>query len=313
MTERVHFAASAIGSQWWEGGLLLKKALAGHGIELVLDDKSSNIDNVLSVADGRNQLGITVPQFVDWAQRGLSYYAGKRIPELRVVAALGLPFWMAAAVDRSAGITSLDELAEKRFPWKCVMPQPNNLVAVYIERIMREHGLTRENILAWGGADPSPMQGRTAEERAHPAGPSVMRSLTAQLAKSGAANGFFLYMNGNSEWVRDLTTLRDLRFLRFDEGILDAINTEWGATKMTLPARTFNGVDEDLAVAGWRYHYVYGTEGVPDDLARAVLHALEDERILDNAAGFSFSGFRPHLPPGVKLHRVAEEYYRRAG
>lgn len=313
MTERVRFAASAIGSQWWEGGLLLKKALAPHGIELELDDTSSNIDNVLSVADGRNQLGITVPQFVDWAQRGLSYYAGKLVPELRVVAALGLPFWLAAAVDRSAGIASLAELAQKQFPWKAVMPQPNNLVAVYIERIMREHGLTRESIKAWGGADPSPMQGRTAEERARPSGPSVMKNLTAQLARSGAANGFFLYMNGNSEWARDLTTLRDLRFLRFERDILDAINAEWGATTMTLPARTFNGVDEDLAVAGYRYHYIYGTAGVPDDLARTVLHALEDERILDNASGFSFSGIRPQLPSGVRLHRVAEEYYRRAG
>src|SRR5580658_6499047 len=165
MTERVRFAASAIGSQWWEGGLLLKKALAPSGIELVLDDTSSNIDNVLSVADGRNQLGITVPQFVDWAQRGLSYYAGKAIPELRVVAALGLPFWLAAAVERSAGITSLAELAQQRFPWKCVTPQSNNLVAVYIERIMRELGLTRESITAWGGATLSPMQGRTSEER----------------------------------------------------------------------------------------------------------------------------------------------------
>lgn len=312
MTERIRFAASAIGSQWWEGGMLLKKALAPHGIELVLDDTSSNIDNVLSVADGRNQLGITVPQFVDWAQRGLSYYAGKQIPELRVVAALGLPFWLAAAVDRSAGIGSLAELAQRRFPWNVVMPQPNNLVAVYIERIMREHGLTRESIRSWGGSDTSPMQPRTAEERAHPSGPSVLKNLTAQLARSGAVNGFFLYMNGSSEWVRDLTTLRDLRFLRFDEAVLDAINAEWGATKMTLPARTFNGVDEDLPVAGWRYHYIYGTADVPDDLARAVLHALEDERILDNAHGFSFSGFRPRLPPGVKLHRAAEEYYRRA-
>jgi hypothetical protein len=157
------------------------------------------------------------------------------------------------------------------------------------------------------------MQGRTAEERARPSGPSVMRNLTAQLATSGAANGFFLYVNGNSEWARDLTTLRDLRFLRFERDILDAINAEWGATTMTLPARTFNGVDEDLAVAGYRYHYIYGTAGVPDDLARTVLHALEDERILDNACGFSFSGIRPQLPSGVRLHRVAEEYYRGAG
>ena len=80
----------------------------------------------------------------------------------------------------------------------------------------------------------------------------------------------------------------DLRFLRFDEAILDAIIAEWGGTKMTLPARLFNGVDEDMPVVGWRHHYIYGKADVPDELVRAVLQALEDERILDNAHGFSY-------------------------
>ena len=92
--------------------------------------------------------------------------------------------------------------------------------------------------------------------------------------------------------------------------MLDAVNAEWGGTKMTLPARLFNGVDEDMPVVGWRHHYIYGGADVPDELAAAVLKALEDERFLDNAHGFSYSGFRPQLIKGIKLHRVTEEYYK---
>ena len=157
---------------------------------------------------------------------------------------------------------------------------------------MEEHGLSRENIVAWGGADLRPHAGQTAAQRAQ-TGPNVMHTNTADYARSGAADGFFLYINGASDWARDLTELRDLRFLRFDEAILDAIRAEWGGTKMTLPARLFRGADEDLPVIGWRHHYIYGTAGVPDELARAVLTALEDERILDNAMGISYSRFRP--------------------
>jgi uncharacterized protein len=307
----VTFAASGIGSLWWDGGTLLKKSIARLGFELVLDDRSSNHNNVLSVAEGKNVLGITLPQFIDWAQRGLGVYAGTPVGDLRVIAALDLDVWLAAAVERSSGITSLAELAQKRFPWKVVLPASNNLVGAYIDRILSEHGCSRENILRWGGADPPPMRQRTAAERADPAGANVMNVQTRALAQRGAANGFFLYVNGNSEWARDLTTLLDLRFLRFDERILDAINAEWGGITTTLPARVFPGADEDLTVVGYRHHYIYGTADVADDLARAVLAALEDERILDNPQGFSFSGIRPIMPAGIKLHRVAEAYYAR--
>jgi hypothetical protein len=307
----IPFAASGVGSLWWDGGTLLKKSMARLGIELALDDRSSNHNNVLSVAGGKNVLGITLPQFIDWAQRGLGVYAGTTMPDLRVIAALDLDVWLAAAIDRSTGITSLAEIAQKQYPWNVVLPASNNLVGAYIDRILSEHGCSRENILRWGGSDPAPMLARTAAERAQAAGANVMNMQTRRLATSGEADGFFLYVNGYSEWARDLTTLRDLRFLRFDEAILDAINAGWGGITTTLPARVFPGVDEDLTVVGYRHHYIYGRADVPDDLARAVLEALEDERILDNPQGFSFSGIRPLMPEGIKLHRVAEEYYGR--
>jgi hypothetical protein len=45
-------------------------------------------------------------------------------PELRIVAALNLPVWLAAAVDRASSITSLSELAQKKYPWRVVLPPP---------------------------------------------------------------------------------------------------------------------------------------------------------------------------------------------
>src|SRR6202012_372823 len=50
MAETVRFAASAIGSFWWEGGVLLKRGLAPQGVDLILDDKVNDYHNVLSVA-----------------------------------------------------------------------------------------------------------------------------------------------------------------------------------------------------------------------------------------------------------------------
>ena len=246
MAKTVSFAASAIGSFWWEGGALLKRALAPQGIDLELDPTVSDYHNALSVAEGKNVLGITMPSFVDWAERRLGIFAGMDLPELRVVAALNLPVWLAATVDRASGIKTLKELAAKKYPWKAVLPPPQNQIGVYIERIMAAHGVTRESIIGWGGADLRPTRTRTEAERKaeRAAGPAVLATQTAELARSGATN------------------------------------------------------------------YIYAKADVPDDLVRAVLVALEDERILDNAHGFSYSGFRPQLVANLKLHRAADEYYK---
>jgi len=310
----VKFAASGVGSYWYAGGVMLKKAIAPLGFDLALDEKPSDYNNVLSVSDGTNEIGITMPQFVDWALRKAHpVFADKQIPDLRVIAALNLPVWLAAAIDRSTGIKTLKEIAEKKVPWKVVLPAPRNLVGVYIEYILKAHGITRESIISWGGADLRPTLQKTPEDRARlirETGRDEMVSVTKDLAKRGEANGFFLYVNGNSQWGRDLTTLLDLRFLTFDEAALDAVNEEWYGTKITLPARLFNGVDNDMPAVGWRHHYIYGKADVPDDLVRAVLKALEDETILDNEHGFSYSGFRPQLVRGLKLHRATEEYFK---
>ena len=83
-----------------------------------------------------------------------------------MIAALNLPVWLAAAVDRAGDLGTLAELAKARYPWKVVFSPPHNLVGVYIERIMREHGITRESIVSWGGADLRPTCEPDAEQQA---------------------------------------------------------------------------------------------------------------------------------------------------
>ncbi len=47
------------------------------------------------------------------------------------------------------------------------------------------------------------------------------------------------------QWVRDLTSILDLRFLEFDERALDITIGEFGGEKLVLPARLFPGADVD--------------------------------------------------------------------
>jgi uncharacterized protein len=312
MHEKITFAGSAIGSHWHEVGKIVKRVLGKNGIEVYVDTHTTDWRNLMSVGTGEADLGVALPHFLDQAQRREGVFADSPLKDLRVIAALSAPVWIAAAVERGSGITSLREIAERRFPWRTVMPGRDNLNGLYIDDLLAAHGMTREEIESWGGSWQPPNDPKELA-RAREAGQKyTMIPLTARLARAGAIDGMFVYFGNTSHWLRDLTTLLDLRFLRYDDAALNGVIARSGGQHLTLPARLFPGIDEDIAAPGWRYRLVYGTVDTPDDLVAAVLRGLEDDEVLDNAHGFSYSAFSPpQIPESLELHPVTQRYFDR--
>ncbi len=306
---RVRFAASAVGSFWWEAGAIVQRALAGSAFELELQTNTTDHRNVRAVASGDCEIGVTMPPYVDWANRRFGLLQGASGPELVVIAAFNQPVWLAAAIDRSTGISSLREVAQRKYPWRPVMFAADLLLGVYLDRLLELHGLSRELLREWGGGDMLPMRRPAASEPAPAV--RVMKHLTRELALNGDTDGFFLYTGWTVQWLRDLTSILDLRFLTFDEAALDTVVREFGGEKLTLPARLFPGADDDQLAIGWRHQYVYGTAETDADLVTAVLHGLEASRdqLLFNSQALSYYPCAPALIPGVRLHPAAANYY----
>jgi hypothetical protein len=122
MTQKLRFAASAVGSPWWVVGTTVRRALAGSSYELELETHSFAHKNPHFVGSGDCAIGVTGPMYVAWANQRRAPYDGVAFPEFRVIAAINRPQWMAAAVVRSTGISSLAELAEQQYPWKVFLP-----------------------------------------------------------------------------------------------------------------------------------------------------------------------------------------------
>jgi hypothetical protein len=308
MITKIPFAASTIGSYWWEAGKRLGIGLARRGYELTLKSRTMDSLNALSVGRRESLLGISSERFIDWAQRRVGPYAGQDLADLRVIGALNNPQWIVAAVDRASGITSLAELGQKRYPWKVVLPLPDHAASVYVDRLLELHGITRAKIIEWGGEIFHPQDTRPRTEA--PDQPWVMRSITRELAEKKLATGYMNYTRWTNVWTRDLMTFIDFRFLRFEPDLLTQVMSELGGSELTLPAGLHRGIDEDMPVMGWRYDYVYGTSETPDALVRAVLGALEDESFLENAVGYSYCGCRPRsLPPSLRYHPTSEAQF----
>jgi TRAP-type uncharacterized transport system substrate-binding protein len=309
VTRQVRFAASGVGSFWYEIGTLVERALAGSGFELVLETSTSDHRNVRAVGGGDCEIGVTMPPFVDWANRRFGVLEDADLAELVVIAAINQPVWLAAAIERAAGIGELREVARRKYPWRPVMLPADQVLGVYVDRLLELHGLSRESLRQWGGGDLGPNLRSVASE--NPPIPRVMKPVTREHALHGRTDGFFLYTSWTVQWVRDLTSILDLRFLTFEESALDVTIREFGGEKLTLPARLFPGADDDQLVIGWRHQYVYGTLDTEPDLVTAVLRGLEGagDRVLLNAQGHSYSPGAPALLPGVRLHPAAAAYY----
>jgi hypothetical protein len=318
MPKTVIVAASLVGSPWYEVATSLRKVMGGSDYHLEIDWTRHDHMNVRAVAAGECDIGVTMPPFVDWAMRRSGPLSDVPAAELRVIAAVNLPAWMVAAVERKSGFRTLRELGEARFPWKPIMPPAGQLLRAWQERILQLHGFSTADLKSWGGDDPvchvGQLRHHTVDDGLPEAWapgriPDPLAGCTQYLARNELANGVFSVVNLASPWAASLWLLPDLRFLEIDYQALRTVQRELGAELLVLPDRIFPGVNRDLLTIGWRHQYIYGRHDTDSDLARAILSALERPQLLENAIGASYTAVEPELVSGVELHHASREWY----
>jgi len=309
----VNFAVSGAESPWREVGKVISRALSSEEYEFDLQTHA-DLANARAVGSGQCEIGVTMATYFDWAALHMAGFEQETFKndQFRVIAAVNRPSWMAAGVERSAGISTLRELAERKFSWKCLAFPSSNGLGMYADRLMEAHGFDRADVEAWGGTWPG---GYPIAEAHVPPKPDGSPSNAKQVAERGLINGFFHHAYWTSAWARQVTTILDLKFLAMEESAIDAVIKRYGGEKMILPARLFPGADEDLITLGWRHLYVYGTEQTDGELVVAVIRALEQssDRILENYHGLSYTAQMAKLRAGTQMHPAAVEYYRSRG
>lgn len=309
----VPVAVSGPTSSWREVGRVISRFLSDK-YKLDLQNHPDRA-NARKVGSEECAFGITMATYVDWANRRIVGFENDQFknPEFRVIAAVERPSWLAAGVVRSAGISSLIELGEKKHPWRPLTLAGSIGLGWYIDRLMEAHGFSRDDVVSWGGGFPKVYAFANPHTPPEPDGaPSNPR----QAADRDVIDGFFHHIFWTSEWARQITTVLDTKFLSFEESAVDKVVRQYGGEKMILPGHIFPGADEDIVTTGWRQLYVYGTNRTDPDLVVAIIEALErgSSRILENSQGLFYSGsIVPSLEPGLQLHAAAEEYYHSRG
>jgi hypothetical protein len=318
MPQTVTVAASLAGSLWYEVAVSLKRVMGGGDYHLEIDWTRYDDRNVRAVAARECDIGVTMPPFIDWARRPSGALSKIAAADLRVIAAVNLPTWLVAAVERKAGFRTLRELGEARFPWKPIMPPADQLMRIWGERILQLHGFSTADLRNWAGDDRLPCMAQSGPGEGDGGMPSAwiadralepLVSRVQYMARNELANGVFFVVNLASPWASSFSVFRDLRFLEIDYSALRTVQQELGAELLVLPDRIFPGVDRDLLTIGWRHQYIYGRYDADPALVRAILSALERPQFLENAVGVSYTAVEPGLVPGVELHPASREWY----
>jgi TRAP-type uncharacterized transport system substrate-binding protein len=115
----VKFAANPEGTAWYlYGGTFGEVAHENlpEGSRVDVLPGPGAVSNPVFVAKGKADIGITSSALAQMAWNGKELYSPNKYREIRLITALGDEYYLAIAVRKDIGITSLDDIVKKQYP-----------------------------------------------------------------------------------------------------------------------------------------------------------------------------------------------------
>jgi len=278
---------------------LRTQGTADWPLTLFASDNPEAIDEVMS---GKAQVAIMNPvEPLTLAYRGTGPFS-KPLP-LRIITTIPSEDQIAFAVSERTGITSLEEIRERRFPLRVsVRKFQTHSTHFFIKHTLGAAGFSLNDITSWGG--------EVRYDASSPQGQGRMNAL-----EGGEIDAVF--DEGVNRWaykaldrgIRPLplggALLKKLEDMGFRRGVI---------RKADYPKLTADVVSLDFS--GWA---VFTREDVPNDLITAFCKALEGrkDRIPWQGAGplplDRMCRDTPETPLDIPLHPAAERFWRDRG
>lgn len=264
---------------------------------------SNCFDGLISVARGEYDIGITTPFWLG------SLAAEGREPftePLQVCSMGGFAHedQLVFAVRRETGITSIQDIKEKRYPLRVSTPlrETRHPGVWCAERVLEEYGFSLDDIEAWGG---KVLRDRPKNQK-HPKAVPV----------SPEFDGVFDEAIMTNRW-KNLTRMYDLRFLPIEEAVVRRLEAR-GWRRRMLKRGTLPGVDQDVLGIDFSGWYLYCRRDLDDEVAYNTIKAIDDQQgsinewFPDPSSGMTSPVDMRMLPRNLPLplHPGAEAYYR---
>jgi len=255
----------------------------------------------LLVAKGKVDTAMTTPPwFGRMALEGKGYFSSP----LPVRALARFPHFdqLAFAVRKELGVTSLQEIKQKKIPVRVSTAPPGHPARWVIEKILKTYGYSLKHIERWGGKVVSEdrQRGRLQALRANQIDAVWDEALMTQRWKT-------------------VTDEFDFSFLPVGEDALRYCE-EMGMKRGAIPKGRLRGVEQDVPTidfAGW---LLFCREDFPQDYAYHVVRAIDQNQKMIESVFQAGQGLTGSIDPAelwketeIPLHPGAERYYREKG
>ena len=234
---RLRFLTSSVGTAWYMmGGVMgdVMKTGLPPGSQVDVAPISGSVANLPMLMKGEGDLAYTFSVVYDWAWRGIGIYDKKPIKDLRVMLANFDTYWVSFAVRAETGITSIEQIKEKKIPLKLALGDKSTILYHAARHIFGEYGMSTEEIEGWGG------------KMIYTTWPHIVSMIKDKTADA------VIWVNtpGHPTWT-ELAISRDLVFLPIKENLFQNFSKKYGYSASILPAGSFKGVSKDVPSLGF--------------------------------------------------------------
>lgn len=292
-------AASPAGGAWYVGMGAMGKAIQSVCPDIdVAIFPGGGLANPLHVDTGRSDFGIAAHSVIVAAGKGIEPFK-KPAENLQSMLNLHDSTRMHFVVNKKSGITSLQQIKDKKMPIRISMSHTAGNSYLFGRWILEEYGISQKDIADWGGKIYTPSTNDAAA-----------------MMKDGQLDMLLWIGPGEAFIIQDMMNSVDLDILPVDEKIIDAVNKKYGLLKGTIPATFYNGkFGHDIVTVDASTELMVN-KNVPEDLVYRMVKAICEKRDDIVIASPYWSTFTPEKAAeglALPLHPGAEKYYREMG
>ncbi len=262
----------------------------------------------------RRELNISILNptvLLSMAHRGIGMFDQPQ--EVALIATMPHYDQLGFAVREDTGLTSLDDIREKRYPLRLsVRGSLDASTAQAVELVLRAHGFCYEDIISWGGSISydQPMPPQT------PPGGHQSR-----LARAASGELEAIFEEGVIIWVGALPQV-GMRLLEIDDTRLAEL-VKQGFSPAKLEQKFYNWLDRDIQTVDFSGWPIFTRIDAPELLIRKFCEAMEARK---DSIPWNWGPIKqedlplkrmvtdaPDVPINVPYHPAAEQYWREVG
>jgi TRAP-type uncharacterized transport system substrate-binding protein len=293
MAAVIKIATIETGGTWGRLTAWLSEALQSAGFTVELLRRGGEIpETALRVESGGADLSVTTTFGARAAYNGKTPYTRR----LRIsgIAEIQYPLhWFVNMIRADTGITSFEEIAEKKPPLRLCVPSPDMLVSYPVKATFKLFGVDPYvDIPKWGGQILTDF----------PAAP--------RLISSGQADGL---CRENSPLRYDVSQLREMNFLSLTEEQTTRLSEELSIQASIIKAGTYKNQRADISTLDAEGFTFFARSDLGDKIAYRVARAIDRHTESHYLSSSIFYSPRFAVRTGAPLHEGAARYYREQG